>query len=81
MIEDDGAGMDGDTIKQLLGSKSSSKGSNNQKGYAIRNVNERLSLYYTDNYSLNISSEPGKGTRVEISIPTKTRDAEQEVIA
>lgn len=81
MIEDDGAGMNGDTIKQLLGSKSSSKGSNNQKGYAIRNVNERLSLYYTDNYSLNISSEPGKGTRVEISIPTKTRDAEQEVIA
>lgn len=79
IIEDDGAGMSDDMIKQLLGSKSADKASNNQKGYAIRNVNERLSLYYPDNYSLNIFSEPGKGTRVEIDIPARTQDMEQEV--
>jgi two-component system sensor histidine kinase YesM len=74
IIQDDGEGMEESIIKLLLNSKASVKISGRQKGYAIGNVNERLSLYYNGNYRLNIFSEIGKGTKVEIIIPAKIQD-------
>lgn len=73
-IQDDGEGMEESIIKLLLNSKASVKISGRQKGYAIGNVNERLSLYYNGNYKLNIFSEISKGTKVEIIIPAKIQD-------
>ncbi len=38
-------------------------------GIGLKNVNQRIRLYYGESYGLNIESEPGKGTRVIIRIP------------
>lgn len=38
-------------------------------GYGLRNVKERIEAYYGPEYGFVITSEPGKGTRVDIRIP------------
>ncbi|EOS37343.1 hypothetical protein C808_03321 [Lachnospiraceae bacterium M18-1] len=40
-----------------------------EKGYAIRNVKERLELYYGEKARLTLESLPGQGTTVKIYIP------------
>ena len=42
-------------------------------GYAIRNVLERLELYYSSQYHLEFQSNPGAGTTVTIQIPTQMK--------
>lgn len=37
--------------------------------FALKNIHDRLKLYYGENSSLNIYSETGKGTKIEIVIP------------
>ncbi|WP_206870938.1 sensor histidine kinase [Clostridium zeae] len=71
-IEDNGNGIDDETINSLLNSNSTNSNQlNKQKGYAIGNVNQRLSLYFGENYSLNMESKIGLGTKIIISIPIK----------
>ena len=67
-IIDNGKGMDNKTINNLLSLEKIDELST-KNGYAIRNVNQRLSLYYGDNYILIITSELNLGTTVTISIP------------
>lgn len=62
-VEDDGTGMDKDTLEKLF------SGTEN-KGYGIKNVNERIKLYFGNAYGLCYESEPGKGTIVTITFPT-----------
>lgn len=62
-IEDNGLGMDKDTIEKLLSETEN-------KGYGIKNVNERVKLYFGNEYGLSYESEPGKGTIVTITFPT-----------
>lgn len=38
------------------------------KGYALKNINERLKLYYGKEYGLKIESEIGKGTTVYLKV-------------
>lgn len=70
-IEDNGKGIDEKTINTLINSSINQEKNNTnfQKGYAIGNVNQRLSLYYNDDYKLNIVSCINGGTKVILSIP------------
>ncbi|MFB5198450.1 sensor histidine kinase [Neobacillus sp. KR4-4] len=43
----------------------------NKKGYALKNINERLKLYYGIEYGLKIKSEIGKGTTVYLKVGLK----------
>jgi len=43
-------------------------------GFGINNVKERIRMTYGDAYSVNLYSEPSKGTRIEIVIPALTLD-------
>ncbi|MFJ5758533.1 sensor histidine kinase [Neobacillus sp. NPDC093182] len=43
----------------------------NKKGYALKNINERLKLYYGKEYGLKIESEVGKGTIVYLKVGLK----------
>jgi two-component system sensor histidine kinase YesM len=38
-------------------------------GYGLKNVDERIKLYYGSQYGISIDSENGKGTSVLIRIP------------
>jgi len=73
-IEDDGIGIDQEKIKDLLNMNFKS---DIKKGYAINNINQRLNLYYNGDYKLVIYSEVGKGTKVQIVIPTSIKKFEE----
>ena len=40
-----------------------------EKGFGLANVNERIRMYFGEEYGLSIVSKKGKGTIVEIRIP------------
>lgn len=62
-VLDTGVGMDAMTTNSLVNT--------HMTGYGVHNVNDRLMLFYGENYKLHIVSYPGVGTKVEIHIPKK----------
>jgi len=76
IIQDNGRGIEESILNNLLKSDSNEKNSKEHKGYAIKNVKDRLNLYYDGNYFLNITSNIGKGTKVEIIIPAVVQELE-----
>ncbi len=70
-IRDDGIGMDSGTIAALFKEKEQGDVNTSETpgGYAVHNVDERLKLYYKEDYSLTFQSGYGSGTTVEIAIP------------
>lgn len=63
-IADDGVGINAETIQSIMrGTWAEHEGH-----YGLYNVNERLKLYYGSDYGISITSEPGKGTCVEVKI-------------
>lgn len=76
-VIDNGLGMEPEKISSLLSTKSggSSKGS----GIGLKNVNERIALYFGKDYGIEIESEPDEGTCVTIRLPPiPYADAEKE---
>lgn len=78
-ISDNGLGMTQEQVKSLLGEKkhvSSRRGS----GIGVKNVNERIRLYFGADYGLTIQSEPDEGTIISIRLPAQiyTEAAEKE---
>jgi len=66
-IEDNGIGMDEETVRKLLEDESDNQGLFNKVG--IRNVHARLQYEYGPDCGIRIESEPGKFTRVIVLIP------------
>lgn len=67
-IADNGLGMTGEQVEGLLTGKthtSSRRGS----GIGVKNVNERIRLYFGEEYGLSIRSEPDEGTVIQIRLP------------
>ena len=66
-MTDNGIGIPDEICKTLLTdhSRIRSKGS----GIGLRNVHERIQLYYGSSYGLTILSEPDVGTTVRIHLP------------
>jgi len=40
-------------------------------GIGVKNVNERIRLYFGEEYGLSIWSEPDEGTVIKIRLPAK----------
>ncbi|MDF2540755.1 MAG: hypothetical protein K0S47_473 [Herbinix sp.] len=65
-VSDDGIGMTSDKLEQILaGNVQNNRGIN----YGIKNINDRIQLYYGTNYGISFQSEYHVGTTVEIKIP------------
>jgi len=65
-VMDDGAGVNEEQLGRLRdGGKFKTAGS----GYGIRNVQERIKVYYGESFGLQFFSSPGDGMAVEIYIP------------
>ncbi len=41
-------------------------------GIGFHNVQERIRLYFGQNYGMEVESEPDEGTRIRIYIPART---------
>lgn len=67
-VSDNGLGMTKEQVDSLFtgqAGNTSKKGS----GIGVKNVNERIKLYFGEAYGLTISSEPDEGTTITIHLP------------
>lgn len=66
-VTDNGAGMDAGNLKNILTAAQSSK--RKFSGIGIKNIEERIKLYFGESFGISFSSEPGKGTKVTMTLP------------
>ena len=81
-VEDNGLGMTPEQVKALF-SDTSHVSSRRGSGIGVKNVNERIRLYFGSGYGLMIESEPDEGTKVTAHLPAidyeQVRKGEQDV--
>lgn len=68
-IQDDGVGMDEQTILTNFTASASGEIADTTGGYGVRNIHDRIQLAYGDAYGLTCSSAIGQGTTVTVHIP------------
>lgn len=69
LVEDNGRGMEKNKLHSLELSLNRDEAPDESIG--LVNVNQRIRLFYGESYGLQISSTPGKGTRIEILLPLR----------
>ncbi len=67
-VSDNGLGMTGEQVENLFTGASHVE-SRRGSGIGVKNVNERIKLYFGEEYGLSIESEPDEGTTVRIHLP------------
>ena len=72
-VVDDGVGMDPQQVQAILQCEPGDR-----TGIGIKNVNDRLKIYFGSQYGLHIDSVPDQGTRVEIRMPKVTEEGGYE---
>jgi len=78
-IVDNGRGIPQSVLMELDAEEQSQ--APRRRGVGLRNVNERLKLYFGDHYRLQIASGEGKGTKITIRhpiLPADRMSAEEE---
>lgn len=65
-VSDNGVGMDENVCASFLTAES--------KGYGARNVNDRIRLFYGEEYHLAVESVVGEGTTIMIKFPARQID-------
>jgi len=74
-VEDNGKGMSEEMIRSILQPAAAAY---NGRGVGVRNVNERLKLYFGAQYGLSYESSLGEGTIVSIHFPKSLPDKGEE---
>ena len=72
-VEDNGTGMSEEQIDAIMNKEHSDRA-----GIGIKNVNDRLKIYFGSAYGITIDSVPDEGTRVDIRMPKVREEAEYE---
>jgi two-component system, sensor histidine kinase YesM len=57
--------MNEEKVRDMLQADNAEK----NHGYGVKNINERIKLYFGNQYGLTYASIPGEGTRVVMHIP------------
>ncbi len=70
-VEDNGTGMDAAQIEAVM-----QKERSDHAGIGIKNVDDRLKIYFGQDYGIRIDSVPDEGTRVMIRMPKVRRERE-----
>lgn len=73
-IYDNGPGMDEEQIRRIFDEKEHKGGG----GVGVRNVHDRLQLFYGGGYGLDFESWPAEGTTVVVKIPGVYRKDEKD---
>jgi two-component system sensor histidine kinase YesM len=72
-VTDNGSGMTQEQISAIM-----QKDRSDRAGIGIKNVNDRLAIYFGPAYGIQIDSEPDCGTSVLIRMPKVTEEADYE---
>ena len=72
-VSDNGLGMTKEQCETIL-----KKDRSDSKGIGVKNVNDRLKIYFGDEYGISIDSELDVGTTVTIRIPKIEKGRENE---
>ncbi|QBI20625.1 GAF domain-containing protein [Egibacter rhizosphaerae] len=64
-VTDDGAGMDADSLEEVL------FGAEATGGIGLRNISERIETLFGDRSTMEVRSAPGQGTTVELTFPLR----------
>ena len=78
LVTDDGCGM---TPEQLADLREKLSNPQETGGIGLRNIVNRLRLFYGDRYEIDIRSTPGEGTSVRILIPDSVSEEKEEPAA
>ena len=70
-VEDNGVGMTKEQCVDIL-----EREPGDRRGIGIKNVNDRLQIYFGPQYGLSIESMPDEGTTVTIRMPRVPEDRE-----
>lgn len=73
-VSDNGVGMTKEQCGKILAKDRSDSG-----GIGVKNVNDRLKIYFGEKYGLCIESEPDVGTTVTVRIPKIDKEAQNEL--
>lgn len=65
-VSDNGLGMTPEVVERLLSEPTQSK---KGSGIGLKNVNDRIILYFGSDYGVSIESEPDEGTTVTLRMP------------
>jgi len=69
IVEDNGLGMEKERCKQITMSLENVKEADKIDRVGLRNIYERIKIYYGEAYGLTIASEVDKGTKVTVTLP------------
>ena len=69
LVSDNGRGMKDEELHGLLTSLEGEASPDESIG--LINVNQRIRLFYGNDYGLHIASKPGKGTQIEVLLPLR----------
>ena len=72
-VEDNGIGMEPEQIEEIFRKKPDSK-----SGIGIKNVNDRLKIWFGEKYGITITSVPDEGTCVTVRMPKVREESEYE---
>ena len=72
LVSDNGAGMTNEQCQAIL-----KKESSDTSGIGIKNVNDRIKIFFGESYGMEIDSEPDVGTTIKIRFP-KIREGEYD---
>ena len=76
-VEDDGCGMTPErlqTVRAWIAADPWREDGASTMGIGLRNVRNRMNILYGTDFSMELESEPGQGTRVRLKIPVRGCD-------
>lgn len=73
-VSDNGVGMTSAQCESIL-----KKDRTDSTGIGIKNVNDRVKIYFGDSYGVTIDSEPDVGTTITVRFPQTRKEPENEV--
>ena len=68
-IKDNGVGMSEEQVQNIL-----KKERTDSKGMGVKNVNDRIKIYFGNDYGIVVESELDVGTTITIKIPAVMED-------
>jgi two-component system sensor histidine kinase YesM len=72
-VEDNGSGMTEEQVAELFVNDGT-----DQHGIGVKNVNDRIKIYFGDKYGISVRSELDEGTCVTIRVPKITEERKYE---